>query len=196
MLDLLAERAARERQDVRARLSWRCVQAGEADLGERFDLVVAPFNASAELAADGQASGALQCARRHLAHGGALAFDVLVPDPGLWKGLKSTTPWFADAASGGLARCTQSFEYDPRERTLTVTTEVRAMDAAAPSRVFGLRQRQLGENDVAAMLADNGFDPVWRTATFALPRQGTVDALPSEPEDTRSDAIAHVCVPR
>lgn len=196
MLAAPAERVAREPDEVRARLSWHGAEAGDLELEERFDLVLAPFNAFAELAADGHGGQALGWARRHLAPTGALAFDVLVPNPSLWSGLRSTTPWFEDDETGELARCTQSFDFDAPSRTLTITTEVRAMDAAAPSRVFMLRQRQLGEDDVQSMLATHGFDLVWRTATFALPRAGMIDALPSEPEDARSDAVARVCVPR
>src|SRR5262249_54985555 len=147
---------AREPAAVAARLTARCADARDERRartapGERFDLVLVPFNGLAELLADADAAPFFACVREALRPGGALAFDVLVPDPAL-RGLRSTTPWFRDAETGELARCQQRFDYDAAARVLTVTTETRAMDADTASRVFVLRQRQLPEDEVLALL--------------------------------------------
>jgi hypothetical protein len=152
-----------------------------------------PFNGLAEMLADDPAGEVLARAREHLAPGGALVFDVLVPNPRLFDGVGATTPWFS--RDGRLTRCTQTFAYDDAERVLSVTTAVRAMDVDAPLAVFTLRQRQLPTAEVAELLEGHGFRVLFRTATFALPRPGVTSALEEEPEETRTDAVAYVCVP-
>jgi hypothetical protein len=122
-------------------------------------------------------------------------FDVLVPDPALRRGVRSTTPWFRDAATGQVSRCAQSFHYDASACVLRVTTEVHGMDGEGPTRVLTLEQRQLSPEETPRLLAEHGFAVSWRTATFAPPRDSLVDALALEPADVRSDAVAYVCAP-
>jgi SAM-dependent methyltransferase len=187
MLVELAVRLAREGSDVAARVSTRCADARDLSLGERFDLVLVPFNGLAEILADGGAAPFFARVRDHLRPGGALAFDVAVPDPRLWRGVRSTTPWFRDAETGQLSRCHQQLDYDAPSGVLTVRTESRAMDAPSASHVFALKQRQLHEDEVRTLLAIQGFDLAWRTTGFSL-----VDESPTLP----SDGVAFVAEPR
>ena len=189
MLEELSRRIADEPAEVRARVSVREGDARELDLAERFDLIIVPFNGAAEMLADGGGDRFLSLAREHLREGGALAFDVAIPDRRLWKGVRSTTPWFEDGEAGALARCTQRLDYDEQARVLTVTAEERRMDDDAPRRVAVLRQRQLEEDEVREMLARHGLRLVWRTRRFALPGQ-------AEGEGEESDAVAFVAEPR
>lgn len=189
MLDELAARLARELTEVAARVRVHAADARELSLGERFDLVVVPFNGLAEILAQGEADAAPFFARvrEHLRPGGALAFDVAVPDPRL-RGLRSTTPWFRDGATGELTRCEQSLDYDATSHVLTVTTTVRRLTCESPACVFTLTQRQLPEEEVVAMLDANGFDVAWRTAAFSVERDGEAR--------TPSDAVAFVTTAR
>lgn len=50
------------------------------DLGERFPLVTLPFNALQHLYSHEDARACLRCIHKHLEPGGALIFDVLMPD--------------------------------------------------------------------------------------------------------------------
>jgi SAM-dependent methyltransferase len=187
MLDELARRLAREPPEVAARVDARLGDARELALGDRFDLVLVPFNGLAEILAGAEAAPFFARVREHLRPGGALAFDVAVPDPRL-RGLRSTTPWFRDAATGEHTRCEQSFDYDAASRVLTVTTTVRRMAGDAPATVVSLTQRQLPEDEVLAMLDAGGFDVSRRTRAFSL----------DDGDDARtpSDAVAFVAVSR
>ena len=180
---------------MRGRVTVRSGDARRLSLGERFDLVLAPFNGLAEILAHDDGARFFARVREHLAPGGAFAFDVVLPDP-LLPGLRSTTPWLRDPATGEMSRCEQAFDYDATTRVLRVTTEVRRMDREAPSRRFSLEQRQFSQVEVPPLLARHGFAISWRTAAFALPRDGITDAFREEPAQVWSDAVAYVCTPR
>ncbi|PYE53497.1 class I SAM-dependent methyltransferase [Deinococcus yavapaiensis] len=79
--DMLRYARARARD---ADVSPRFVEGDmrDFDLGESFDLVIAPFNAFMHLYSTGDQLAALRAVRRHLAPRGRLAFDVYVPNFG------------------------------------------------------------------------------------------------------------------
>ncbi|WP_027482068.1 class I SAM-dependent methyltransferase [Deinococcus pimensis] len=77
-----------ERAHARAREAGVEVRFVQGDMrtldlpGERFELIVAPFNALMHLYTPEDQLAALRAARAHLAPGGTLAFDVYVPNFG------------------------------------------------------------------------------------------------------------------
>ncbi len=80
MLAALRQSLAREPADIQRRVSLTQGDMRHADLGQRFALVTAPFRVVQHLLEREDQRAWLRNARRHLAPGGALCFDVFQPD--------------------------------------------------------------------------------------------------------------------
>ena len=92
----------------------------EFDLGRRFGLVVISCNSLAHLTEPADLRSCLSAVRRHLAPGGALAFDVVLPDPRLL------------AQSEGVAR---RLDLGPNPASAVEAEEVAHYDRVAQLRV-------------------------------------------------------------
>ena len=79
MLKLAEESAAGSSKD--GTLSLVEADMKEFDLGRQFSLVIAPFRSFQNLLSVPDQISALASVKRHLAPGGALAFDIFLPEP-------------------------------------------------------------------------------------------------------------------
>ncbi len=170
MLARAAERLARAPRAVR-----QCVELREGDmrelrLGRRFPLVIAPFNAFQHLYDDQDVERALATCRRHLAPGGQLAFDVLLPDV---RALARDPARFyrcrpiVHPRDGRRYAYAEAFAYDHARQIQTVT--IRFTDLEDPEHVFfsRLTQRQFFPRELAALLRYNDFEVVSHDGGFA-----------------------------
>jgi len=80
MIDRCASRVASESPDVQRRVRLHRVDARNFDLGQKYDLVIAPFRVVQHLITIDDQLAFLASAARHLAPGGSLVFDVFNPN--------------------------------------------------------------------------------------------------------------------
>lgn len=161
MLARANERAAKKPERVREHLELREGDMRELELGARFPLVIAPFNAFQHLYDDDDIERALASCRRHLAPGGRLAFDVLMPD---YRALVRDPSRFyrcrptVHPRDGRRYAYAEAFSYDHARQIQTVT--MRFTDLEDPERVFFTRlsQRQFFPRELASLLRCNDFE--------------------------------------
>ncbi|MBI4953730.1 MAG: class I SAM-dependent methyltransferase [Myxococcales bacterium] len=157
--EMLAEFAAaleRESGEVRARVRTHCADVRELDLGERFPFVICPFNGLAHHHGPAALAAFFASVRRHLAPGGAFAFDVMLPEPQLLLGQSSTVPWLRHPRTGEVCRCDEEIRYDPFEQILTIRTTL-SPRAGGDVQRLELRLRQFFPQETRLMLAHHGF---------------------------------------
>jgi SAM-dependent methyltransferase len=81
MLQRCLEKIAQEPPEVRDRIEVRRADMRTFDLGRQFALIIVPFRGFQHLIDADDQRAFLRAARRHLAPGGRLVFDVFNPDP-------------------------------------------------------------------------------------------------------------------
>ncbi|HEY8431612.1 MAG TPA: class I SAM-dependent methyltransferase [Sandaracinaceae bacterium] len=188
MLARAAERLAKRSREVRRRVELREGDMRELRLGRRFPLVIAPFNAFQHLYEDDDVERALATCRRHLAPGGKLAFDVLMPDV---RALSRDPSRFykcrpvVHPRDGRRYAYAEAFAYDHARQIQTVT--IRFTDLEDPEVVFfsRLTQRQFFPRELAALLRYNGFEILSLDGGFA-----------GEPIDEDTQSLVVVARPR
>jgi SAM-dependent methyltransferase len=148
MLAALRARVRQEEREVRRRISLRRADMRTFRLGQRFGLVLCPFNTVLHLYDRPDAERFLARVRAHLAPGGAFVFDAYVPrprdlgrDPGRW--LKA-------------GKDRERFAYEPLEQILYMTLEHDGQRAL-------LAHRQWFPAELEMLLHYNGFQvqQVW-----------------------------------
>ena len=103
MLDVLR---AKVPPDVEARLRLTRADISDFDLGEVFDLVIAPFRVVQNLATDDELSGLLRCIRRHLAPDGRCILNAFRPNRAraemiaAWPSGEEHLAWTVDVEAG------------------------------------------------------------------------------------------------
>lgn len=78
----MLERARARAAESRAAVQWLQGDAATFESQERFNLIIAPFNALMHLYTPAEQLASLENIRRHLTPGGRLAFDLYVPNYG------------------------------------------------------------------------------------------------------------------
>ncbi|WP_261663493.1 class I SAM-dependent methyltransferase [Deinococcus sp. Marseille-Q6407] len=78
----MLEKARARAEESRVDVTWIQGDAAGFQTKERFDLIIAPFNALMHLYTPAEQLGSLENLRRHLAPGGRFAFDLYVPNYG------------------------------------------------------------------------------------------------------------------
>src|SRR5690606_26891117 len=144
MLADLAARLAREPKRVRQRVKARPGDMRSARLGQRFPLVIAPFNAVLHLYTTRDMERFLARVREHLLPGGEFVFDVLVPSPDDLSRDPSESyraPSLREPGTGRRLLYRERFEYDPARQLLLVWSEFQAAGQPDAWRV-PLTQRQ------------------------------------------------------
>ena len=136
-----------------------------------FDLIAIPFNSLAYLYTAEDRLAALRTARRHLAPGGRLAFDLLAPRLDyLAEALHPFPPVRLDVdfqlPEAGVARFLRSCvdRYDPGTQTLTSTFlyEIHRSDGAVERHVRDVRWHMYYPAELELLLAAAGLEPVAR----------------------------------
>ncbi|MBX3269082.1 MAG: class I SAM-dependent methyltransferase [Sandaracinaceae bacterium] len=142
-------------------------------LGERFGLVIAPFNAFAHLHAHEDRARFFATVEAHLAPGGVFAFDVTIPDPAHRAGSTSFVPRVVHPRTGRVCRLEERTAFDP-------STEVRTIETR-------LVERESGEVQVLS-LALREWDP----AATARMLEGFGLVVERRSADI-GDSLAYVC---
>lgn len=142
-------------------------EAGTFRLGERFPLVIAPFNALMHLYTPGEQLSALENIRAHLTPGGQFVFDLYVPRYGEMNTLRHEGETFHSPDGSR----TDVFLVQRHDRVRQhVTTEYFA-DTTAPDgtlrrRHYTLTQRYYTRFEMEWLLRGAGFEPPRVTGSF------------------------------
>ena len=163
MLAGLGRSLEAEPAEVRARITLVEADARTFALHRRFELITCPFNGVAHLHGEDVAAF-LARVREHLAPGGRMAFDALVPDTRLHEGASWEIPWFRDPETGEVARCTESAVFDPGRRVLTITSRIRFMESDRPPEELTLSLARRQPAEYRALLREAGFTIAAETA--------------------------------
>ncbi len=164
---------AREQIDRLPRASRARVRLVEGDLKtlrlrQRFPLVIAPFNVFMHLYTREDVESALDTVKVHLARGGRLVFDVLLPYPGalardphrLYRAGRVKRP-----EDGKRYRYSESFEYDPISQVQLVRMFFEDEDSKRTLST-PLAHRQFFPAELEALLHYNGFEIEERLGGF------------------------------
>ena len=167
-------RALLVRADLR-RFAFRCDPAGPPAAGaRRFGFAVAAFHSVQHLVSNGDLLSFLRCARRALAPGGWLAFDVFAPERRFLE-RDEQRRWdrtaFHDPTTGRRLVYTINHHFDRRRRTLLMRMYYLPVDgrgrAIGPERVRRLCHRQLGTREVRSLLSRAGLRLIASWSDFA-----------------------------
>lgn len=168
MLDSLAETLKTLPKQVQARVHFHQGDMRELQLGERFPLVIAPFNCVLHLYNRSDMEQFLARVREHLAPGGQFVFDFSVPhgedlsrDPEKAYG----APRIRHPSTGELTRYNERFEYDRLRQLLLIKMEFLPEGKSKPWTV-PLTHRQYFPREMEALLHYNGFSDIFFTADF------------------------------
>lgn len=170
MLRDLRARLSAEPAAVRSRARVTRGDMRKVRLGERFRLVLCPFNALLHLYERADLEAFFARVREHLAPGGRFVFDVSVPDaselardPARAFGV----PPFSVPTSEGrkVVRYRERFDYDPMRQVLFVGMEFDPTDGSEGWMV-PLAHRQLFPRELEALLHYNGLELVHATSDF------------------------------
>jgi SAM-dependent methyltransferase len=170
MLAQARARCAALPKAARARVQLRRGDLRRLRLRRRFPLVIAPFNTLMHLYTRRDLERAFASCRRHLAPGGRLIFDVMMPD------LRALTqdparlyrsPALREPGTGQRLRGAESSHYDALRQVRTVTMVFEREDGAL-AHAIPLSQRQLFPAELEALLHYNGFAIERRFGDFAF----------------------------
>lgn len=158
MLADLRERLRHEPADVASRVTVRRGDMRKLRLGERFRVVLCPFNTFLHLYERTDVEAFLARVHEHLAPGGELVLDVSIPsaeelarDP---ERLCRTVPF--RHSSGKVVRYGERFDYDPLRQVLFVAMEFEPTDGSG-AWMTPLAHRQFFPRELEALLHYNGF---------------------------------------
>jgi len=192
----LRARLAVESAEVAARVTAVAADATALSLGERFTLVLFPFNSLAHLHGADEQSAFFARVREHLAPGGLFAFDVWIPEPRLLRGDVLESGRFPDPRTREPVTLREEFSYDALSQVLTTQlTLTPALDPSAAER-WSISQRQFFPEETRALLAAHGLDLRWRTTRWRLPHDLARRQFDDEAPDERGAMIAYVCTLR
>jgi SAM-dependent methyltransferase len=136
----------------------------------RFPLAIAAFNVVEHLYTRGEVQAFLGRARAALAPGGALAFDVQLPDLA-WLIRDPNKRWartkFTDPTTGRAMIYSTSHDYDPIGQIAMIRLYYDPADGRGPSRVVLLSQRKFFPAELEALVAHAGYRVEARYGDFA-----------------------------
>jgi SAM-dependent methyltransferase len=168
MLDSLAEALKNLPKQQQARVSWHQGDMRELSLGQRFPLVIAPFNCVLHLYDRRDMEAFLARVREHLAPGGRFVFDFSVPygeDLSRDPEKAYSSPRIKHPTTGELTRYAERFEYDRLRQLLLIKMEFTPEGKGKPWTV-PLTHRQYFPREMEALLHYNGFREIFFTADF------------------------------
>jgi SAM-dependent methyltransferase len=160
MLSEAKARLAKQATAVSARVKLLRGDLRRVRLRRRFPLVLAPFNTFMHLYERDDLERAFATCHAHLAPGGRLVLDVLMPD--LHALLQDperlyTCPSVRHPRDGGVYRMLEASHYDPIAQVRSVTMLLGRADLPERRLAIPLTQRQLFPAELAMLLHYNGF---------------------------------------
>jgi SAM-dependent methyltransferase len=168
MLDSLEQQLKTGPKQLRSRVTWHQGDMREKKLGQRFPLVIAPFNCVLHLYERRDMEAFLARVREHLAPGGRFVFDFSVPhgedlirDPEKSFG----APRIRHPTTGELTRYAERFEYDRLRQLLLIQMDFMPEGKGRPWTV-PLTHRQYFPREMEALLHYNGFSEIFFTGDF------------------------------
>jgi len=205
MLDHLREQLKAEPSAVRRRMKLVEGDIRTTRLGERFPLVICPFNTALHLYTRRDVELWLDRVREHLLPDGELVFDISMPVPqdlARDPAVPYRTPPF-DHPTAGRVRYREHFDYDAVRQILFVsmffepmarkTKTGRARRAPAEEFMTPLAHRQFYPCEMEALLHYNGFEVTALYGDFArgpLVQRSDVMVWHARPRRGRADARA------
>jgi SAM-dependent methyltransferase len=199
MLARLRERIARLPAATAARITPVLGDLRSFSVGGRFPLAIAAFNVLEHLYTRGEVTACLQQIAAHLEPGGALVFDVQLPDLG-WLTRDSTRPWartrFTDPTTGRAMFYSTNHDYDPISQIALIRLYYEPADPVEPrrseahgsgagqTRVVQLSQRKFFPAELEALVAHAGFRVAERYGDFLF-----------RPLDATAESQVLVCEP-
>ena len=204
MLDRLRDRIARLPTAVAARITPALGDLRDFSVAGRFPLAVAAFNVVEHLYTRGEVTAFLQRIAAHLEPGGALAFDVQLPDLA-WLTRDSTRRWaktrFTDPTTGRVMYYSTNHDYDPISQIVLIRLFYEPVEPDGPdegatrprrdgpggapaTRVVQLSQRKFFPAELEALVAHAGFRVTARYGDFYF-----------RPLDAAADSQVLVCEP-
>lgn len=169
MLRRLRAHLAKAPSDVRARVSCIRGDMRHYETSQRFKLILATFNVVAHLATYKDFGLFLKKARKHLAPGGRLVFDVPIPHADEVEADPEElfpAPRFKHPDTGEWIRQTERFAYDPATQMLLVESQFRA-EGRRDTLTVPLVLRQWFPKEVEAILGYEGFSRVETLADYS-----------------------------
>jgi SAM-dependent methyltransferase len=169
MLRYAQARAARLSRATQARIALRRADMRSLALGQRFGLVIAPFNAFTHLYSLRDLERTLEVCLRHLQPRGRLVFDVVMPDlraltrdpERAYRGRDLTLP-----RDGRRYAYSEASHYDAVRQIRSVTMLLERAGEPATGQAIPLTQRQFFPAELAALLHYNGFEIEHRYGDF------------------------------
>jgi SAM-dependent methyltransferase len=135
MLDRLRDRIARLPPAVAARIAPGLGDLRDFSVAGRFPLAIAAFNVVEHLYTRGEVEAFLQRIAAHLEPGGALAFDVQLPDLA-WLTRDSTRRWaktrFTDPTTGRSMYYSTNHDYDPISQIVLIRLFYEPVESGDP----------------------------------------------------------------
>jgi SAM-dependent methyltransferase len=189
MLSDLRRRLAEEPAEVRARVTVKRGDMRKVHLGDKFPLVLCPFNALLHLYTRVDMEQFLSRARAHLHKGGELVFDVSSPEPSElardpMRAYQAPRFVYPDDGKGTLVRYSERFDYDRLRQVLFVAMEFTPVRGGEPW-MTPLAHRQLYPQELEALLHYNGFRVVQLLNGFG-----------GQPATRDSQTLVYHCKPR
>jgi SAM-dependent methyltransferase len=138
--------------------------------GSPFPLVIAVFNVLEHLYTRVEVDACLRCVARHLAPGGAFAFDVQLPDLA-WLVRDPMKRWartrFTDPTTGRAMLYSTNHDYDPIGQIALIRLYYEPADGKGPTRIVKLSQRKFFPAELEGLVAHAGLRMVERYGDFA-----------------------------
>ncbi|MEO0324196.1 MAG: class I SAM-dependent methyltransferase [Myxococcota bacterium] len=152
-----ARRAKRPRR-VRERLAFVRGDLRRVRLGERFDLVISPFNVFMHLYERRDVEQALATVAAHARRGARFAFDVLLPDPvSLGRDPERVYRVGHVSRSGVRYRYRERFCWDPMAQVQHVDLAFLGVEDPTDFELQTLTHRHFFPRELEALLHYNGF---------------------------------------
>jgi SAM-dependent methyltransferase len=169
MLDRLRARVAALPVAARARVEVRRGDLRDFAVPGRFPLAIAAFNVLEHLYTRGEFAACLARVAAHLAPGGALAFDVQLPDLA-WLRRDPNKRWartkFTDPSTGRAYHYSTNHDYDPISQIVLIRIYYEPADGKGPVKIVKLSQRKFFPAELEALVAHAGFRVVERYGDF------------------------------
>lgn len=169
MLARAAERVRKLPAEQRERVTWVRGDLRQLKLGQRFALVLAPFNLLMHMYTRQDVERALRGVRAHLRPKGLFACDVLMPDLGVLRRDKARfyrcRP-VLDPSDGHRYAYAEAFDYDAATQIQTVTMDFQRLDEPAIVHQTPLVLRYYFPQELSALLHYNGFSVLRHEGDF------------------------------
>ncbi|HEY4175788.1 MAG TPA: methyltransferase domain-containing protein [Kofleriaceae bacterium] len=160
----------------------------------KFDLIIAAFNVVEHLYTRGEVAAFLSRVTAHLAEGGALAFDVQLPDLE-WLMRDPMKRWartkFTDPSTGKQMLYSTNHDYDQVSQIAVIRLYYEPADGKGATKIVKLTQRKFFPAELEALVAASGLrmmarygDFFWGELTGAAESQVLIVEAPKRPRET------------